>query len=177
MGKAYKVRAIRCSHRASQEEIYERLKTITDPLRRSWEKIENARRVGIKVNMQMRRKRTPCGHTDPAPALHGSRGNYPEIPDSSDRTVQTEGRHLKAQSPLSRCCFSASAADSTRLAERSCAAFSLLHNEFACAGSSRQHAPWPRLLPLLIVRDRTVLWSTCWQKSLSPIFFCRGSDR
>ena len=54
MEKAYKVRAIRCSHKASQEEIYERLKTITDPLTRSWEKIENARRVGIKVNMQMR---------------------------------------------------------------------------------------------------------------------------
>ena len=32
MEKAYKVRAIRCSHKASQEEIYERLKTITDPL-------------------------------------------------------------------------------------------------------------------------------------------------
>lgn len=54
MGKAYKVRAVRCSHKASQEEIYERLKTITGPLRRSWKKIENARRVGIKVNMQMR---------------------------------------------------------------------------------------------------------------------------
>jgi uncharacterized protein (DUF362 family) len=54
MEKAYKVRAIRCSHKASQEEIYERLQTITGPLTRSWEKIENARRVGIKVNMQMR---------------------------------------------------------------------------------------------------------------------------
>ena len=54
MEKAYKVRAIRCSHKASQEEIYERLKTITGPLTRSWEKIEKARRVGIKVNMQMR---------------------------------------------------------------------------------------------------------------------------
>ena len=30
--KAYKVRAIHCSHKASQEEIYERLKTITGPL-------------------------------------------------------------------------------------------------------------------------------------------------
>jgi uncharacterized protein (DUF362 family) len=52
--KAYKVRAARCSHKASQAEIYERLKSITAPLKRSWEKIENARRVGIKVNMQMR---------------------------------------------------------------------------------------------------------------------------
>ena len=54
MNKKYKVRAIRCTHKASSEEIYERLKTITAPLSRSWEKIENARRVGIKVNMQMR---------------------------------------------------------------------------------------------------------------------------
>ena len=54
MGKEFKVRAIRCSHKASQEEIYERLKTITSSLTRSWKKIENARRVGIKVNMQMR---------------------------------------------------------------------------------------------------------------------------
>ena len=52
--KAYKARAIPCSHKASPEEIYERLKTITAPLSRSWEKIEKARRVGIKVNMQMR---------------------------------------------------------------------------------------------------------------------------
>ncbi|MCZ6680896.1 MAG: DUF362 domain-containing protein [Candidatus Poribacteria bacterium] len=52
--KAYKVRAIPCSHKASQEEVYERLKTITGPLTRSWEKIEKARKIGIKVNMQMR---------------------------------------------------------------------------------------------------------------------------
>ena len=53
--KEYKVRAISCSHKASQEEIYERLKTITDPLTRSWDKIEKARKIGIKVNMQRRR--------------------------------------------------------------------------------------------------------------------------
>ncbi len=52
--KAYKVRAIPCSHKASQEEIYEKLKAITTPLTRSWEKIEKARKISIKVNMQMR---------------------------------------------------------------------------------------------------------------------------
>ena len=52
--KAYKVRAIRCSHKASQEEVYEKLETITAPLTRSWEKLEKARKIGIKVNMQMR---------------------------------------------------------------------------------------------------------------------------
>ena len=38
----YKVRAIHCSHQASAEEIYERLKEITAPLDRAWEKIEKA---------------------------------------------------------------------------------------------------------------------------------------
>ncbi len=52
--KDYKVRATHCDHRASQEEIYEKLKAITAPLSRSWEKIENARKIGIKANMQMR---------------------------------------------------------------------------------------------------------------------------
>ena len=52
--KAYRVRAIPCSHQASGEEIYERLKSITAPLDRSWAKIEKARKVGIKFNMQMR---------------------------------------------------------------------------------------------------------------------------
>ena len=54
MEKAYQVRAIPCSHKASPEEIYERLRTITAPLSRSWEKLEKARRIGLKVNMQMR---------------------------------------------------------------------------------------------------------------------------
>ncbi len=49
-----RVRAIRCSHKASQDEIYERLKTITAPLGRSWEKIEKARKIGIKANIAMR---------------------------------------------------------------------------------------------------------------------------
>ena len=52
--KAYRVRAIPCSHQASGEEIYERLKSITAPLDRSWARLEKARKVGIKFNMQMR---------------------------------------------------------------------------------------------------------------------------
>ena len=52
--QAYRVRAIPCCHKASGEEIYERLKSITAPLTRSWERIEKARKVGIKVNMQGR---------------------------------------------------------------------------------------------------------------------------
>jgi uncharacterized protein (DUF362 family) len=52
--KAYKVRAVHCSHQASSEAIYARLKEVTAPLSRSWEKLAKARKVGIKVNMQMR---------------------------------------------------------------------------------------------------------------------------
>ena len=52
--KDYAVRATHCSHEASLDEIYHKLKEITAPLSRSWEKIERAKRVGIKVNMQFR---------------------------------------------------------------------------------------------------------------------------
>jgi uncharacterized protein (DUF362 family) len=54
MEKDYKVRASRCDHKASREEVYQHLKAITAPLSRSWDKIENARKVVIKANMQMR---------------------------------------------------------------------------------------------------------------------------
>jgi uncharacterized protein (DUF362 family) len=49
--KPYTVRAARCDHRASEDEIYQTLRRITDPLTRSWEKIERARKVVIKFNM------------------------------------------------------------------------------------------------------------------------------
>ena len=52
--KDYAVRATHCSHEASLDEIYHKLKEITAPLSRSWRKIERAKRVGIKVNMQFR---------------------------------------------------------------------------------------------------------------------------
>ena len=51
--KAYKVRAAHCDHRVSEEEIYQTLRRITDPLTRSWEKIEKADRVVFKFNMMM----------------------------------------------------------------------------------------------------------------------------
>lgn len=52
--KDYKVRATHCSHRAPLDEIHRKLVEITAPLGRSWSKIEKARRIGIKINMQMR---------------------------------------------------------------------------------------------------------------------------
>lgn len=52
--KDYQVRATHCSHQASLDEIYQKLKEITTPLKRSWDKIEKAKKIGIKVNMQFR---------------------------------------------------------------------------------------------------------------------------
>ncbi len=49
--KAYTVRAARCDYRASAEEIYQTLRRITDPLARSWAKIERAQKVVMKLNM------------------------------------------------------------------------------------------------------------------------------
>lgn len=49
--RQYTVRASHCDHRASEEEIYEVLKRTTDPLERSWKKLEKARRIVLKFNM------------------------------------------------------------------------------------------------------------------------------
>ena len=49
--RQYTVRASHCHHRASEEEIYEVLKRTTDPLERSWKKLEKARRIALKFNM------------------------------------------------------------------------------------------------------------------------------
>ena len=49
--KRYAVRAAHCDHRASDEEVYQTLRRITDPLTRSWQKIERADKVVIKLNM------------------------------------------------------------------------------------------------------------------------------
>ncbi len=49
--KNYRVRAAQCNWRASQEEIYQTLREITDPLDRSWAKLEKADKIVIKFNM------------------------------------------------------------------------------------------------------------------------------
>ena len=49
--RQYAVRASHCDHQASEEEIYEVLKRTTDPLERSWQKLEKAQRIVLKFNM------------------------------------------------------------------------------------------------------------------------------
>jgi uncharacterized protein (DUF362 family) len=46
----YRVRAVHCEHRASDEEVYRALKRATEPLQGSWNKIRRARRITIKFN-------------------------------------------------------------------------------------------------------------------------------
>lgn len=54
---SFRVRAIHCDYRASDEEVYLALKRATDPLDRSWEKLRKARRIGIKFNQDWNRDR------------------------------------------------------------------------------------------------------------------------
>ncbi len=48
---SYMVRAAYCHHRATDEEIYDTICRIVEPLKKSIEKIENARKIVIKANM------------------------------------------------------------------------------------------------------------------------------
>ena len=51
MDKPYSVRAVRCDHRSSDEEVYESLVRATAPLTRAWEKLQKADRIVLKFNM------------------------------------------------------------------------------------------------------------------------------
>lgn len=55
--KAFRVRAVSCDYRSSDEEVYQALKRATDPLDRAWEKLGRARRIGIKFNQDWNRDR------------------------------------------------------------------------------------------------------------------------
>ena len=57
MIKEYSVRAVRCDHRASDEEVFQALVRATAPLNRSWEKLERASRIVLKFNMTKPRQR------------------------------------------------------------------------------------------------------------------------
>jgi uncharacterized protein (DUF362 family) len=47
---AYKVRAVGCHYRASEQEVYEALRRATDPLTETWVRLRRAKRIGIKFN-------------------------------------------------------------------------------------------------------------------------------
>jgi uncharacterized protein (DUF362 family) len=47
---SYRVRAVHCDHRASDEEIYAALQRATAPLDRAWERLARAQRITVKFN-------------------------------------------------------------------------------------------------------------------------------
>ena len=49
--KAYTVRACHCDHGAADKQVYEALKRATEPLSRSWQRLQKARRIVLKFNM------------------------------------------------------------------------------------------------------------------------------
>jgi hypothetical protein len=50
MNSNYRVRAVQCDYRSSDEEVYQALKRATDPLEKAWARLAKARRIGIKFN-------------------------------------------------------------------------------------------------------------------------------
>ena len=48
--RPYRVRAVHCDYRASDEEVYQALKRATAPLDKSWERLRKAKRIAIKFN-------------------------------------------------------------------------------------------------------------------------------
>lgn len=55
--REYRVRAAQCNHRTSDEEIYQVLRRVTEPLKRSWERLESANLIAIKFNMMKPREK------------------------------------------------------------------------------------------------------------------------
>ena len=51
-GKDFRVRAVHCDFRSSDEEVYRALRRATDPLERTWERLEKAGRIAIKFNQE-----------------------------------------------------------------------------------------------------------------------------
>ena len=54
MAHPYCVRAVHCDHAATDDETYEALKRATAPLTSTWDRLARARRIGIKINQDMR---------------------------------------------------------------------------------------------------------------------------
>jgi uncharacterized protein (DUF362 family) len=52
----YRVRASHCDHRATEDEILDVLRRTTEPLTRSWDRLQKAKRVVLKFNMTKPKK-------------------------------------------------------------------------------------------------------------------------
>ena len=75
----YRVRASYCDHRATEDEIFDVLRRTTDPLTRSWERLEKARRIVLKFNM-----------TKPAQRVAYFEGRRRELVDDAREDLRLE---------------------------------------------------------------------------------------
>jgi uncharacterized protein (DUF362 family) len=57
--KSYSVRTIRCDHRAPDEEVEAKLRAVTEPLTRSWDRLDRAKTIVLKANMANPPSRIP----------------------------------------------------------------------------------------------------------------------
>ena len=55
---AYRVEAVKCDHRAEDDEVYEALKRATAPLDRAWSRLESAKTIAVKFNQDFATART-----------------------------------------------------------------------------------------------------------------------
>ncbi|MFW5688629.1 MAG: DUF362 domain-containing protein [Spirochaetota bacterium] len=60
--KHHRVNAVACDHRATDEEVYQALRRVTDGLDRSWERLARASRIGIKFNQDWNPERIVMRH-------------------------------------------------------------------------------------------------------------------
>jgi uncharacterized protein (DUF362 family) len=54
----YRVRALHCDHAAEQDDVYEVVRRATEPLEKSWARLENAETIAIKFNQDFATERT-----------------------------------------------------------------------------------------------------------------------
>ena len=60
--RGYRVRAVRCEHTASDDEVYRALERATEPLDRVWARLGSAKRIGIKFNQDWTPERIVMRH-------------------------------------------------------------------------------------------------------------------
>ena len=88
--KDYMTRAAHCDYRATEEEIFQTLRRITDPLTRSWEKIERAKKDIERAKEGKALKEAKA--RKPPPQLHKKRGKAKS--DQVKAALATEAKEI-----------------------------------------------------------------------------------
>ena len=98
MQKQYSVRAVACDHRAGDEEVYGKLKDATSDLPRSWERLQKARTIAIKLNQDFPQANVFEGQRRKYLALYELETDNPH---EFDLKVQERGKWTKEMGRLS----------------------------------------------------------------------------